>query len=483
MTEGGHHAPEERCAKRARTAQKCGQLLYHELDAAHIFEAIIGAACEGGASWNRKLRRGTAPESQVMGIITSEDITEGEELCRIPARLHISRKNVRECVSNVFEACDQRLPSSDEDRRAEAAHMLAIALLLLERHGVHRGSGQVNELQQSDIAGKGASPKVWQYCADLLLALDVDFHPYCKFAFHAESLRAAIAPSKEYEHVAGLVGYVFTVYDCICDKVGSEILPPTFSKEAFLKAWVCLLSRSIQTPHGSALIPAVDMFNHSSEPDAILDWDEAQDSLVVTAVSSVGRGREVCIAYGSLSNPLLWRTYGFTLPTPAAPRHSCTFSAEELQQVCSENGVGQELADSLAELPDLHADSAFLDNTVALLIQTVSEYAAAIAGLSAAGFLRLLMQRRLSLYSAGTSEDLEVAVGIVCDSFRVHASERLCLQAHLEALDVAQGFLAEDKARFNESVELRADLKALAAAGLLATEVLPAEPCEVRGDA
>eukprot|EP00971_Amphidinium_carterae_P318807 6337120-Amphidinium_carterae.2 len=49
-----------------------------------------------------------------------------------------------------------------------------------------------------------------------------------------------------------------------------------------------------------------------------------------SCVAVVPSMQEVDISYGNLSNPRLWRTYGFTVPA-AAVGTSCTFSEEELQ--------------------------------------------------------------------------------------------------------------------------------------------------------
>merc|ERR1712107_480640 len=161
---------------------------------------------------------------------------------------------------------------------------------------------------------------VWTPEAELLLSLSVAFHPYVKSAEQADALKKDLSPSLEFEHVAALVGYVFTVFNCINEKVDAHLLPRGFNRGLFLKSWVCLLSRSIKTPHGSALIPAVDMFNHKPDADAILDWDPETDALVVKACRPVPAGSEVCIAYGALPNPLMYRTYGFTVPPREEPR-------------------------------------------------------------------------------------------------------------------------------------------------------------------
>merc|ERR1712232_834733 len=163
--------------------------------------------------------------------------------------------------------------------------------------------------------------------------------------------------------------------NCVIEKVDASLLPKSFNKALFLKAWVCVLSRSIKTPHGSAVIPAVDMFNHRPEPDAILDWDDDSDTLIVRACRKVAQGHEVCIAYGELSNPLLYRTYGFTVPSDEEPKSSCTFKSQELCRLCEDAGYPEELAECVPELPELHLDAACCDDTLALYIQTLAALA------------------------------------------------------------------------------------------------------------
>merc|ERR1712232_662493 len=88
---------------------------------------------------------------------------------------------------------------------------------------------------------------------------------------------------------------------------------------------------------------------------------------------------------------------------------------------------------------------------------------------SAAEFLRALLKQRLALYKqkeevTGCEKNSSLSQQ---DGVRMRLSEQHCLKAHLEALDVAEGKLEESASRWTGSVELRADLKALAGAGLL----------------
>ncbi|CAE7189304.1 CLASP, partial [Symbiodinium pilosum] len=76
----------------------------------------------------------------------------------------------------------------------------------------------------------------------------------------------------------------------------------------------------------------VDFLNHAAAPNASSDWDEESGSVEVRALADLSKGDEVLLSYGCLSNPLLWRTYGFTLPFRSEPMWTCTFSQQELSE-------------------------------------------------------------------------------------------------------------------------------------------------------
>jgi len=305
--------------------------------------------------------------------------------------------------------------------------------------------------------------------------------------------------------------------------VGPEIRSPGFDKELFLQAWLCLLTRKFSCPNGSSFVPGVDFFNHSASPGAGGDWDDSQEAVVVRARRPHSEGEEVKICYGELSNPLLWRTYGFTLPPSEEPSWTCTLKESDLVELCYEGGpAGPDLAEDFAQLPNIHLDAGLVTDTLAAALE-----ACAVSGGDAARLLRELCRRRSSLLDADPSlapflsslrgacaraEDRAEEGGggggdstggaasssatpageeaaswwrsALAASFsssssgrnsspaeeaavRVKMSEYLCLAAHLEALDVAMGGGPPEGQRLERALGLRQDLLALRSAGLL----------------
>ena len=147
-------------------------------------------------------------------------------------------------------------------------------------------------------------------------------------------------------------------------------------RSVFVHAWLCLLTREMATPDGSAIVPLVEFFNHAPDAGAAVEWsalaapprhwDEEGGGVVVTALRGHAAGDEVRITYGVLSNPLLFRTYGFTVPPEDEPVWTCTFGERELVEAC--RAVRPELADECAELPNLHLASDCLTETLAVLL-------------------------------------------------------------------------------------------------------------------
>ncbi|CAE8655941.1 unnamed protein product, partial [Polarella glacialis] len=268
---------------------------------------------------------------------------------------------------------------------------------------------------------------------------------------------ASFAPSVEPELVAAQAKYVQTVFRCVQEALGAEVQSVDSSNDIsnsnsnsnnnehnnehnndnnttnnnnnehnndnnnsssdqsldqglYLLAWLCLLTRRFSGPEGSSLVPGVDFMNHSAAPNASSDWDEDScgGAVVVRALRPIRAGEEIYICYGSRSNPLLWRTHGFTLPASEEPSWSCTFSGQELveaAQTCSAQGQRatqddelRDFLDELRELPNVHLDSSHVTDELAGLLQVCSQGAAAASlGVQPAGLLRRLCVQRLAL--------------------------------------------------------------------------------------
>jgi len=263
----------------------------------------------------------------------------------------------------------------------------------------------------------------------------------------------------------------------------------------FLHAWLCLLTREFGGAHGSALIPLIEFFNHCPGPGADQEWDDEADAVVVRARRAHAAGEEVFISYAPLSNPILFRTYGFTVPPEVEPTWTCTFVETEVLQAAP-----PELADHLAALPNLHIEASVVTDTLATVLAVCANHghngteflhrlcaskAARYEGRSDLGpALASLRQVRAKVrsdaawwveQSAGSAHDRGP------DALRVQMSEYLCLTAHLEALDFLAGCLSEDQC-LQRAEGLRQDLLVLRRAGII--RPAGAQACEkTAGDA
>mgnify|MGYP002803426866 FL=1 len=260
--------------------------------------ALRGALLAEGATWHPKLRRSW--DLQVPGLVVDEATEPGTVLLKIPRDLHFSRPRCQETFEAIYTACEA-LPSADPEKREDAADALCLAQLL-----------------QDATKPENASPvpltsATWKRMAEVLLSEDFSEHPYVA-AWERQGLE--IPSSAEPELITAQADYVRTVFGCLCSLPSGKDL----DEGLFLQAWLCLLTRRFRGPEGSALVPGVDFLNHSWDPNASSDWDEESGSIMVTATRHLKEGEEVFISYGSFSNPLLFRTYGFTLPSsPGTP--------------------------------------------------------------------------------------------------------------------------------------------------------------------
>eukprot|EP00928_Gymnodinium_smaydae_P056861 TRINITY_DN40167_c0_g1_i1.p1 TRINITY_DN40167_c0_g1~~TRINITY_DN40167_c0_g1_i1.p1 ORF type:complete len:538 (-),score=87.95 TRINITY_DN40167_c0_g1_i1:446-2014(-) len=473
------------------------ELLSRAVKATECYERTVRCGRVSGGFWSSKLTRGSVAPLFVPGVLASEPIEAGEVLCEVPASLLVSPPSCRRVMPKLFEAF-QALPTAVEERRAEAARATCLALLI--RASMARTDG--GACKESDEVA--SAPPLWHRCADRLLGESMSDHPYCRSRSNPNVFQEQLAPSSEFQHVNALQEYVMTVFDCIVKCVDASLLGPGFTPGLFFQAWLSLLTRNFASPHGSAFVPLVDLFNHSPNPGMDVDWDAGKDSIVVTARRTHAVGEELRFAYGALSNPLLYRTYGFTVPPKEEPSWTCTFLETELVEACATcEEAPEDFVSILADLPNLHLDATAVTEELAALLTVCAQ-----VGLDAVSLLRKLCLQKVARYEADASLK-PVLEGLRChqkdvagsdaswdshssrskemlsnDVVRVKVSEYLCLEAHLEALDQIAGRdstaeIAESfSALLPASAGLRDDLQALKAAGLLSCplEQAVAEP-------
>ncbi|CAE7560414.1 CLASP [Symbiodinium natans] len=338
---------------------------------------VAAALREAGATWHEALCFAEPPEIPVPGVKLAQAVPAGTLLCQVPSHLHFSRTQCEATMPAIYAACEA-LPSADPEKRGEAADALCMAWLLSSQRAGGAESSQPRA-GGGQAEGMAQWPALWRALAAVLLGLGQEFeeqHPYA-WAWQGRQGRSwERTSSAEPELIAAQAQYVRTVYGCICDTLSSEHVP---DEGIFLLSWLCLLTRRFRAPHGSALVPGIDFLNHSAAPNASSDWDEESGSVEVRALTDLKAGQQLTISYGSLSNPLLWRTYGFTLPCRTEPSFTCTFSHEELR-------VAAEAAEEVEDLPNLHLDTSRVTDELAAVLQ---------ASESAGKWLQKLLARRL----------------------------------------------------------------------------------------
>lgn len=129
----------------------------------------------------------------------------------------------------------------------------------------------------------------------------------------------------------------------------SSLVPAPFSYDHFLWAWHVVNTRCIFVENKEhplidnsqgdtvAVIPFVDMLNHSASNQGFALWDNVKKRYKVNAVRTVSEGEQVFVCYGGHTNGRLWIEYGFTLPQN--PNNKVAISIELLCSLAGAVGI------------------------------------------------------------------------------------------------------------------------------------------------
>lgn len=424
-------------------------------DKRDCFAAMKEAAHLEGAYVNPKLARGLPPDIDFPGIITLEPLEVGEILFEVPAGLHISPATCSQVMPLLYDSV-LTLDSISPHRQQEAALTACVAAVLLPAIQRHQGRSQ----PELDLGGL-PQPLLWRCYATALLGEDFDSHPQWRAMQNFAEVHELLSPSWEAPYSQMLA------FDAValCDTIASELEHLATALELhlgrFLQARLCLLTREFGTPRGSALVPLVDFCNHSAFPGAQQTWDFQKDSMVVRAMRPHAPREEVLISYGPLSNPVLFRTYGFTCHPEVEPAWTCAVQAADLISLCQELGgqsdlsaVQENLKGSFPPMTEVHLDSRQVTETletafgawgsnrkaaVGVLLELCQRLARAYendASLAESIQAWRTSQRRQETSSAWwVCEKGEIDFsGRAGEALKVKMSEYLCLQAHVSAL-------------------------------------------------
>uniref|UniRef100_A0A7S4Q3L5 SET domain-containing protein n=1 Tax=Alexandrium monilatum TaxID=311494 RepID=A0A7S4Q3L5_9DINO len=293
---------------------------------ADLFAAVRAA----GGVVSSKLVRGSTPPLCIPGILAAEPIQAGEELCRIPNRLHISPDTARELTPELWRAATAQ-SEVPESRRHEAAQCVFLAQLLhgAEERAAGDGGSPPDATRRCWLSASDAHPDVrtvWERYADGLLNEDFASHPYRLAAASPDTMRESFEPSTEADYFIQMAHDVHTIYQVLTRACPSTISGqwPEFSM--FFRARLCILTRVFQASCDSTLVPVVDLFNHASGADYGVSWrwNEHEQAMTATARRAHTAGEELFCSYGPRSNLLLYRTYGFTQSPDTEPAWTCT---------------------------------------------------------------------------------------------------------------------------------------------------------------
>merc|ERR1712226_1023150 len=136
----------------------------------------------------------------------------------------------------------------------------------------------------------------------------------------------------------------------------------------YCKARLCILSRVFQSSSSSTLVPLIDLINHSHDPGCQWFWSVEKNAMVITATREHKAGEELLDSYGSRSNVLYYRTYGFTQAPWDEPLWNYVLRAERARNIF----------DAFLPVKDVHdcilLESQSVDATLSKALAAVAEH-------------------------------------------------------------------------------------------------------------
>jgi len=280
-----------------------------DVDPEASYRGLVEAARKAGSFVSEKLARAAVPPSGMVGIVALEPVEAGEELLRIPAKLHLSPGTARVAMPELFDQVSS-LATLTPRLRKEVGRVVFVARLLVQ--AIARLSAGVEAVPD------GSDVSVWAFYADALVGENFEGHPHWRSLEDAAQVRAFLSPSPEWEHMETMSKEVINAHRVIVQGI-PQLLQEGVEPGIYLQARLCMLTREFNTSNFASLVPVVDLMNHSADAGADWKFNEETLEMVVTANRRHAAGEQVFISYGYRPNPLLFRTYGFTLPPGEEP--------------------------------------------------------------------------------------------------------------------------------------------------------------------
>lgn len=431
----------------AKTSSQAG------LDAEAAAENLIAVAKEAGCFVSPKIKRGCVPPLNIPGLVAVEAIEEGEELIRVPSKFHITPPAVERAAPVLAEAA--KASSLQEQRRLEALHAFFVARLLADSQERAVSSEKAsNSNAFNRWTATEDQKKVWEAYADTLLTEDFSYHPFRLAACSPEEMRGHLSPSQEAEYYIDMASDLMSLHDTMLRSSEVAGMPERLEAEMFLRARMSAQTRVFQTCVDTTLVPVADLLNHSPTltPGVLWSWDAKAEAMIVTAVRAHNAGEELFTTYGARSNMLLYRTYGFTLHPINEPSFTYIIRPHLVRPIM------KIFLDDEDARPLILLETSHIDDSLCQVLNKVGK-----KGGNATEFLRLLCAR--SRWGYEQNENIRPALEalkrarevdpgshawwehiddkhkdlVQQDAVRVIMSEYLCLTAHMEAADAADG--------------------------------------------
>ena len=255
--------------------------------------------------WSNKIERASLDKLEVSGVVAIAPIVEGEVLVKCPSASHISPGFVRRLkpeLATLAAVVGREAPADNQDIDVFLVSMFVADLL-------------TKCMQDGAATSLGAHGDILCSFARVLLCETFEKHPYRLAASSASaaSFRRGLNPSCEADLIERLSWGVIERYRLLCAEH-----PVAFSAEQFLRAWLMVITRAFELGGSrSTLVPGLDSFNHDPVKRCAAVRLDSSGDMWLEATRCIEPGEEVYLEYGELSNPLLYRTYGFTLPPEA----------------------------------------------------------------------------------------------------------------------------------------------------------------------
>jgi len=296
-----------------------------DVDQDGLFAEMVAAARKAGGFVNEKILRGSAPPLNIMGVVAQGRIEANEEICVMPSGIFLSGASCESAMPALYKAV-LNLTSLAVGKRKESALIACVASIL--GHVRRKVTGEGDEDWEL-IAKDEACAKLWTTYCHMLLGEAYAEMPLWHVVEDSESMKQLLEPSMEHQDMSAIGGDVVKTHEIICKGVDEKLLGPGFSLGVFMHARLAILSRAFSTGRGTSLVPVTDLFNHTSSPSAVWEWQEERDAHVLVSKQVHEPGEEILISYGKRSNNCLFRTYGFTLPPSLEPVWTYTLNVND----------------------------------------------------------------------------------------------------------------------------------------------------------